>query len=250
MNVSIEIATTCTWFQHRLCWMLSSVLLQRGDVPQITFSLGYPQDNGDPTTEEVVAFFRNQGLAIRELRYPDMEVIQYRGLVRNIQLHNSTADWILFADADMTYSPEFFEDLGRQLESELVGETGLISASRVSLHKDFCKDFFNLWDKHQYPCIVENAGELQDWPVFKQATANVGAGYFQLVNRKHILETYGRYVDPAECNDRSWKDGQKARSDQQFRHMVGSVRKITTLPQYHLNHSRDNEAGEHLTNQR
>ena len=246
----IEICVTTTWFQHRLCWMLSSLLQQVGDVPDIVFSIGYPIDNGDPTTEEVISFFRKQGLHIREIPYDSMETIQYRGLVRNEQLWRSDADWILFADTDMTYSPLFFEDLSKQLRGEdLKDEKCLISASRVSLHKDFCKDFFNKWDKHKYPCVVEKAGVLHDWPVF-QNSRNCGAGYFQLVNREHVMSEFGWYVDPSHCKDRSWEKGQKARSDTQFRSMVGGVRKINTLPQFHLNHERDNEAGYHLTLQR
>tara|TARA_Y100000310_G_C20645198_1_gene796154 strand:+ start:239 stop:928 length:690 start_codon:yes stop_codon:yes gene_type:complete len=229
--------------------MLSSLLQQRGDIPDISFSVGYPENNGDPTTEEVVAFFRKQGLQIKTIPYPDMEVIQFRGLVRNEQLWQSDADWLLFSDTDMTYSPDFFADLAQQLNGELEDEELILSASRVSLHKDFCKDFFNKWDGNKYPCVVENAGELQDWPIF-QIGRSCGAGYFQLVNRECVIDNFGWYVNPDECKDRTWEKGQKARSDIQFRNMVGGIRKIETKPQYHLNHERDNEVGHHLTIQR
>lgn len=250
MVTSIEIAVTCTWFQKRLCWMLSSILQQTGNVPDIIFNVAYPKNNGNPTTEDVCSFFRSKGLNIRELPYPDMETIQYRGLARNDQLKNSTCEWILFADTDMSYSPKFFENLSTQLQGELKDEKRVISASRISLDKEYCKKFFNEIDLLKYPCVVEKSGELQNWPIY-QVSKNCGAGYFQLVNRKNIMENFGGlYVDPEHCADRSWKHGQKARSDQQFRHRIGGVKKIKTLPQYHLNHERDNEVGHHLVIQR
>jgi len=251
MKTSIEIAVSCTWFQHRLCWMLSSILQQVGDIPSITFSVGYPVNNGAPTTESVLDFFEDHGLKIRRLPYDGMDKIQYRGLVRNDQLSASDCDWILFADTDMTYDPRFFEDLGKQLEGSLGKETRVISASRVSLDKEHCKNYFNHQDSHIYPCIVDKAGELASWPIF-QISRNCGAGYFQLVNRKHVMDKCGGiYVDPQQCNDWSWsKKGQKANSDRQFRKLIGGIKRIKTLPQYHLNHERDNEVGFHLEIQR
>jgi hypothetical protein len=251
MSISIEIALTCTWFQKRLCWLMSSICQQEGDVPNLILNIAYPINNGNPTTETVCNFFREKGLKIKELPYDGMEIIQYRGLVRNEQLKQSDCEWILYIDADMTYSPDFFEDLGKQLEGELKDEKGVISASRVSLDKNFCKNFFNKTDINKYPCIIPKAGCLSDWPIF-QISRNCGAGYFQLVNRRYVMENCGGlYVDPEHCNDWSWFDkGQKANSDRQFRQRVGGLKKITTKPQYHLNHERDNEVGTHLTLQR
>ena len=88
------------------------------------------------------------------------------------------------------------------------------------------------------------------WPIY-QISRNVGAGYFQLANVKCIREEHGGiYVDPKKNKDWSWGRMQKANSDRQFRRMMGGVKKIATKPQYHLNHERDNEAGEHLVIQR
>ena len=251
MGTSIDIAVSCTFFQHRLCWMASSLLQQCGDVPDIVLSVAYPRHNGVPSTETVCDFFENQGLKIRRFPYEGMSKIQFRGLVRNDQLQASDCEWMIFADADMTYDPLFFEHLSRQLQGDLKNETRVISARRISLDKDFCKNYFNTQDHHQYPCIVERSGELKSWPIF-QISKSCGAGYFQLVNRQHIMQNCGGlYVDPLNCKDWSWKTkGQKANSDRQFRHRVGGVKHIHTMPQYHLNHERDNEAGVHLEHQR
>jgi hypothetical protein len=251
-NISIEIAVSCTYFQHRLCWMLSSILQQRGDPPHIVFNVAYPKNNGNPTTEEVCSFFRGQGLDMKETVYPDERAIQYRGLVRNRQLKETNATWLLFADADMTYDPMFFDDLGKKLEGELKDEKRVISASRISLAKEYCINYFDVAnDKHKYPCVIEKAGELQDWPVFK-ISRNCGAGYFQLANVENIRKNHGGiYVDPAKCADRAEFDNiHKTSSDRQFRSLLGGLKKIKTLPLQHLNHIRDHEFGHHLTEQR
>lgn len=223
---------------------------QQGDVPKLTFNVGYPQNNGNPTTEDVCTFFRDKGLDVKGLSYPNTDEIQFRGLVRNRQIQGSSADWMLFADTDMTYDPLFFADLGRQLLGDLKNERRVMSAHRVSLEKKHCIDYFNVAnDPHKYPCVIEKAGELQDWPIFK-ISRSCGAGYFQLVNRIYVMEKFGWYVNPAKCNDRSWKIGHKTRSDQQFKRMLGGIKRIQTRPQYHLNHIRDNELGYHTEEQR
>jgi len=252
MSTSITLAVSCTYFQKRLCWMMSSILQQKGDVPHIVFSVAYPQNNGNPTTESVCDFFEGRGLDIRCFPYADERAIQFRGLVRNAQLTAMATDWALFSDSDMVYSPGFFEALGKRLEGDLKDETRCISASRVSLAKDHSKDFFNIHDKTVYPAeIPEVASIVEKWPVF-QISKNCGAGYFQLVNVASVRKNCGGlYVPPEECADRAeFDDIHKTRSDSQFRHRVGGLKWIELPPQFHLNHSRDNEVGHHLTEQR
>jgi hypothetical protein len=251
MNVTIDIVVSCAWFQKRLSWMMSSVLQQQGNIPDITFSVAYPKNNGNPTTESVCNLFKSNGLKIRETVYDTESDMQRRGIVRNKQLKDTDCEWILFADTDMLYSPLFFADLKKQLLTNLKNEKKVISANRVSLDKAFSKNYFNNTDPHEYPCIIQNPHEIvKDWPVFK-ISKNCGAGYFQLVNTQSIMEKGGIYVDPCKCRDYPTVDKfQKAKSDQQFRRMMGGITKIKTMPQYHLNHERDNEEGKHLTIQR
>lgn len=245
---TIEIAVTCTWFQRRLCWMMSSVLQQKGKYPHIRFNVAYPVGNGDPATESVCEFFRKQGLDIKETPYPDQSEIQFRGLVRNRQLMECRAEWILFSDADMTFHPHFFELLPEQME-EHPSSHGMWTYRRTSLDKEFCLDVFKS-DLRKYPCIINNAGRLRAWP--KQCKSkNNAAGYYQLVNVSDIMSRFGCYVDPADCNDRPWdKGGQKAWSDRQFALKVGGYSCLHYLPLYHLNHRRDHVARKHLEIQR
>jgi len=258
MNVNkltIEICVSCTLFQKRLTWMLSSILQQKGNVPNIIFNVAYPKNNGNPTTEKVCKFFGEHGLNVKETIYPDEKSIQFRGLVRNKQLAETTADWILMSDSDMIYDPLFFDDLQKQLINELKNEKRCISATRISLDKPYCKNFFNNnIDTNFYPCVVDNVADIvSKWPVY-QISRSCGAGYFQLANVKNIKENHGGiYVNPNRCKDEAeFESYHKTRSDSQFRHMLGGKVTITTKPQFHLNHERDNEQEEkkHLTLQR
>jgi hypothetical protein len=223
---------------------MSSILQQKGNVPNIIFNVAYPQNNGNPRTEDVCIFFREQGLNVKETIYPDEKSIQFRGIVRNKQLAETSADFVLMSDSDMVYDPLFFEDLQNQLESaELKNETRCISAKRVSLSKEYSKDYFNKIDKNIYPCVVPNVAEfVSKWPIFKISNS-CGAGYFQLANVKNIKENCGGiYVDPKKCADvPEYEKFHKTKSDRQFRQMLGGIKRIKTKPQYHLNHERDNE---------
>ena len=235
--------------------MMSSVMQQQGNVPDITFSVAYPADDGIPTTEEVCAFFKSKGLKIREQRYPDFDSFQFRGIVRNRQLAETNAEWILFSDADMSYSPFFFEDLSQQVEGDLKDETLCITGARISLDKEYCTTYFNKKDDHTYPCVVDRAGELDDWPCRmvrrSKYSRNVGAGYFQLANVAHIRKEHGGlYVPPDHCGDRPLKTGQLIKSDRRFRNILGGIKRIYVKPQFHLNHERDRVDGNHMTNQR
>lgn len=232
--------------------MMSSLIRQKehGHCPDIFFDVAYPRNNGNPSTEEVCYLFKDLGLKIIETQYEGMDEIQFRGLVRNRQIAQCKTEWILFADTDMVYDDDFFDDLGMQLEGELKNEGKVISARRVSLDKDYCKNFFNNEDKNTYPCYIASPAKLcSTWPIY-QVSRNVGAGYFQLASMESIQAHGGIYVDPENNSDWSWNKMQKANSDRQFRKMMGGIRRIKTKPQYHLNHERDNEAGTHLTIQR
>jgi hypothetical protein len=254
MSVTIEIAVSCTWYQKRLCWMMSSILQQKGNIPNIIFNVAYPHNNGNPTTENVCKFFREQGLNVKETVYPDEKSIQFRGLVRNRQLAEMGTDWVLMSDSDMVYDPFFFEDLQNQLENtDLKNETRCISARRISLSKEYSKDYFNKIDQNIYPCIIENVAEfVSKWPIFKISNS-CGAGYFQLANVWNIKKNHnGLYVNPRDCADvPEFEKFHKTKSDKQFRRMLGGTVTIKTKSQYHLNHERDNEEGcKHLTFQR
>ncbi len=251
--MKVEIAISCVWFQRRLCYMLSSIA-QQINPPELIVSVAYLPNNGKPNTESVCALFKSQ-LNIKEVICTPEEM-PYRGMVRNRQLKDSSADWMLLADTDMVYHQLFFNDLQKKLEGDLKNETKCISASRISLDQKFCVDFFNQ-NPERYPLIIPNvADEVAQFPINRGhgrgvgkdgVTRNVGAGYFQLANVENLRKNHNGVYWRAEGRcDPSW--GYK--SDRQFRKMVGGTCPIQTLPQYHLNHERDSDEGKHMENQR
>ena len=254
---SINIAVMCSMYQKRLCWMLSSILQQKGNLPRLVFSVAYPINEGDITTEAVCALFKNHGLDIREQKYPLPKDVNMRGLTRNRQLAETDCEWILWADADHVYSEYFFDDLGRQLEGPLAGmKDKCMTASRHSLDIAHCCNYFNNVDKRQYPCVVDAvAAEVSKWPVWQVSNPIPGAGYFQLANVAHVRNNLdGLFVPEDGCADWPWDSRwSKMKSDRQFRIRMGGLPALVaveTKPQWHINHERDKDVGRHLTIQR
>lgn len=226
----IDLIVACEYFQRRLCWMLSSILQQR-NPPGLTVDIAYAIGNGNPTTEAAVDLFAQQGVDIRST-ICSSEIKGNRGAVRDLQLRQSEADVVLFADCDHVYDPDFFADLAQQLSGPLKDETKCMVSTRISLGKDYCKNYFN--DPNHpwtYPCIIPNVADVvRDWPVYRISPA-MGAGYFQMAWRTATL----KYPH----GDRGWHTS----SDKRFRKQLGGIHKIQTKPQYHLNHERPREEG-------
>ena len=253
--MKIDIAVACVYFQRRLCYMLSS-LSQQINPPEITIDIAYQPNNGSPTTEAVIDFFLNQQLARKEYGVhtyfagtPNLKIRQTlcgdeikgkRGTVRERQLQQSKADWILFGDCDHVYHPDFFNDLATQLAGPFKDDTKCLASTRISLAKDHCKDFFNRTLPGQYPCFIPDAAQtVSTWPVYRISPA-MGAGYFQMANVDRLRRDHGgHYVPPKARRDNGWH----TKSDRYFRQMLGGVARITTKPQYHLNHERPREEG-------
>lgn len=238
--MTIEIAIHCYNYQRRLCWMLSSILQQEGDAPEIVVSISYTEGNGDPTTTDVIKFFKKKGLNIISVPL-DQNQVHNRAIPRNMRAKDTKADWILYADSDMVYSPLFFDDLKKQLEGELKDETRVMGADRHSLDIPFCIKYFEE-DEREYPSVVENVVEIpKDWPKKWISGRKTAAGYFQLANVQAMIEK-GRVLEDGTkegvYSGRQRDRWRLTRSDRQFRVHMGGRRPIIVLPQYHLNHDR------------
>ena len=259
--MKIDIAVACVFFQRRLCWMLSSLVQQTtwnrwgGEQHELTIDIAYQPNNGDPTTEAVLTDFKNRNYIREEFGVHECflgrapikirrtvcgdEIKGARGVVRNRQLAASKADWILFADCDHVYAPDFLDDLAAQLAGPLKDERRCITTTRISLDKDYSKNFFNNTKPGDYPCyILDAAQKVSTWPVFRISPA-MGAGYFQLANVARLRQDHGGLYVPNDWHDKGWNTN----SDKHFRNRLGGVCKIETKPQYHLNHERPREEG-------
>lgn len=231
-KTNLEICIHTYRYQKRLCWMLSSILQQKGETPNIIVNVSYTANDGNPTTFEVCDFFKKQGLNIKETPI-EADAIHNRSLARVKQMNETDSDWILFADSDMVYEHFFFDDLRKQLEGDLANETKCIGGDRVSLDIKFCTDYFNQ-DEKKYPMVIDNVVEIVDkWPIYYVRGKDVAPGYFQLANVKSIRERNIQYG----C---ARKDGlRRYRADRYFRVNMGGICPIKVKKQYHLNHDRD-----------
>lgn len=230
-KITIEICIHCFRYQRRLCWMLSSILQQKGNLPNIVVNISHTDNDGTPTTEEVCKFFRDKGLNIKETKIPQ-EKIHNRAVARNIQIKQTMADYILFADSDMVYDPSFFEDLINQLKTNLKDENRVMGADRFSLNDNFCIKYFEQ-DKNIYPCEILDAALISSkFPVKWISGRHVAAGNFQLANVKFVKEKGSIY------SGRQRDVWRATISDRQFRKRMGGRVPIKTKNMYHLNHDR------------
>ena len=244
----IEVAIQTHYFQHRLCWMLSSIL--QADKPedlQVSVNLAYVAGTGNPTTESVIDMFQKKGLLINSCVYDSTEEFQYRGWVRNRQLDMTVADWIMFADSDMVYPSDFFSEMYRLLNTEKYKDSPhCLYSQRFSTELNPTQ---KLIDKYKYPACIEDAHTLTK-VLPGRLKANVGAGYCQIANVSLLKKNHGYYQKPGKRIDWSWeKKYQKAKSDMHFRKMLG--RQAIKLPvQIHLQHLRDSDFKKHVELQR
>jgi len=233
--MKIEIIMHCHMYQHRMCWMLNSILQQTGDIPELTTSISYLPETGNPTTESCIEFFKNQGLKIISVPINKGEESN-RAIARNLRTKNSKADWLLYVDADMVYSKNFFEELKKKLETDKYkNEKLVIGADRHSLEIQYCVDYFNN-DTRIYPCIIHNvADEVSKWPVWYVKGKRIAPGYFQLASLQAIKEKGGVY---SNINVDRWR---LCTTDRVFRSHMGGRVSIDLPPQYHLNHDRSDD---------
>lgn len=232
-KVTIEICIHCFRYQRRLTWMLSSVLQQKGDIPNIIVNISHTDDDGSPTTEQVCNFFREKGLNIVETPVTKDEVPN-RAIARNKQATATTADWILFADSDMVYSEYFFDDLQKRLKTIYKDVQLVMGADRHSLDDQFCIKYFEEQSDTIYPRVIEDAARIASEFKLKWVTGKgTCPGNFQLISGKVLKEKCG-----GKITDRPKDLWRNTRGDRALRCRVGGRVAIVTMPQYHLNHDR------------
>jgi hypothetical protein len=150
---------------------------------------------------------------------------------------------VLFTDSDMVYETGFFKELVDRLNEEWPKhEDPIFSVGRLSSDVEKAN---HMVDDLPYPCYLVDTNVVS--AICDIPRRNCGAGYFQLI-RKHMLNGY--YIKGTARDRHLFKDGQKARSDIQFRKRFDLKKLNLSKRQWHLNHIRDNEIGEHTEQQR
>jgi hypothetical protein len=237
---SIQVCIQTWGFNKRLCWMLSSILQQTKTNPvgpEVTVNLAYIRHTG---VEEVISFFQAQGLKIAKVVFNSYEEgFSYRGLVRNQQLKACNSDWVLFADSDMVYPPNFFYNVAGVLEGVYKDSPKCLFLQRYSNEEEASEALVNA-EGIVYPCLIEKAYERAS-KLKLRACRNVGAGYCQFANMKLLQDNHGGLYQPENLIlDGPVGTSLKNRSDRNFRITLGAeAMSLTDTPlQIHLQHPR------------
>jgi len=228
--------------------MLSSMMQQ--DLPEdmhISMSVAYVSGTGNPETEAVIDTFRKEGMDVRGVPYPNIDEFQYRGWTRNKQLDECDADWILFADCDMVYPPNFFKVMYEQLNLDKYKDNPhCLHSRRFSTTLDETEALVN---KYKYPCVIpDTCGQIKVLPGKKKS--NIGAGFCQLANVEILKNSkHPWYCVPGKKIDYSYSKYHKTKSDMHFRRRLKSE-KIPLPLQYHAQHVRSNTNKKQIYTQR
>jgi hypothetical protein len=258
--ISITIAIQCEHFQRRLCCMLSSIHNQNDKEKKfhIVTDIAHSINNGKPTTEESIDFFKKLGMDIISRPYDSYDRYQYRGMTRSDQIADCKTDYMLFSDCDMVYHPNLFLYLTDVLveNEEYSNYNGVMTCGRYSQPNHTIEKsniFVNNMFEEDKPKYIENIWDLSNKKLQKKSRRNVGAGYWQLINME-LCDHGGYYVSDRSCRDRGWEGkGQKASSDRQFRKRIGIKKAMPewfSKNQIHLNHNRDSMYQKHIKEQR
>jgi len=263
----IEICSSVHTYERRHCWMLSSILQQKGiDLGRVRICSAYIKDhpNTKPSTGEVLNHFEEisrlgrvvtpvVGIVKDQARfhhvpYEDEKGFMKRGEVRNRHVDEANATWIAFMDADMVLPPDYLATLMEILERPGFREyDGCLYAGRHSTILEPTEDLVDS-DPDRYPCVIPKAWEqASKLPSIRKS--NIGAGYLH-VCRTAWMKERGYYVPPGKAADWDWnRRHSKCKSDAQFRREVGK-KKLPIHRLIHLQHKRDSDFGSHVELQR
>jgi hypothetical protein len=239
--MKIQIALATWGFNKRLCWMMSSVLQQvpfeKLPVPEITFNLAFVRNTG---VEAVKALFESHGLKSSQVIFETYEAgFSYRGLVRNEQLKACEADWVLFADSDMVYPPEYFARVTNALETTHKDSPKCLYMSRWSNQEPEAEALVND-PQFQYPCVIPAAYAKAEHLQLR-GCRNVGAGYCQFANMEQLKKNHnGLYQNVGHAIDGPMGTSLRNRSDRHFRRTLGAEPILIEgcRAQIHLQHPR------------
>lgn len=220
----------CVNYQRRLCWVLSSIVQQIGNTPDICINISTIKNNGNPSTEEIVNYY-SKYLKINMMVYHNVTEVMSRGNVRNKQMAGSDSEWFFFSDCDHVYPRNFFPILKVALENEPIKSYRccLFSPHRETTSVPETEELVKI------PVLyIDNAYEkAKAIPTIQLPFRLVAGGSMQLFHR----DTLGGYYS---------KEGMKRdfgrinyHSDLEVRRRIGVTAEIIDLPpMIHLNHYR------------
>lgn len=251
--MKIELCVLVHNFQKRLCWLLSSIKQQVGDLPDIVISVASLVNQGDPSTEEVIGEFRLRGLNIKHM-ICDRDTIAQRGLTRNRHIleRDIDTDYMFFSDCDHIYEETFFAKL-----KQVIGGPGQLYYSNCSFKKHTIIEETNELVNSFKSLYILNAYKIADTlnanpDIHKR---KIASGSIQIVHVEDIKKIGNTYTGSDHAPDAyMFRDGRKCRSDRGFRWRLRDVgvgsKNLRKLPRrIHLDHNKDTR-GHHIEEQR
>jgi hypothetical protein len=228
-RLNIEFICVCYNFQRRLAWFLSS-LVQQIYKPDITINLAYIRNNGNPCTEELIEFYKKDGINFRPIGFDNLEDIAYRGALRNAQIAVSRSDWLYFYDCDQVLAPDYFDKW-----KNILTDKDYIFHEKLKLFADpketqILIDSTGKWitDAYQKANAIEK---------INLNTRNVAGGGGMMVRRELVYKTTGGlYSNSYKRKDRHFYK-QKTLSDPIFKAKF-KIEGHSVSPIIHLGHCR------------
>ena len=248
----IYFATTCLNFELRHRWQMSSILQQRGKLPLIFVDCAILEGDENPLRFPLNATDPYKcGIGYYQT---DRETFARRALTRTEQIaraREAKADYIYFADCDHIYEPRFFCRLFKYLRTTGKAVTNCIH-SKWQVHTQVAPTNAACEELRDKPILPNAWARAMKLPYMDKPTRAVAAGNMQVCKLDAVYEKTGGVYVPAEKtrDGHLFNQGQRARSDIQFRGRMGGTTSIDLPAQVHLQHRRDKEEGHHLEEQR
>lgn len=235
--MKFEVCSYVFSYQRRYWWMLSSILNQNTFcnriVPNIKVSMDVCHADPFDSWNERIRHEFSTKLDL-DINYHDEDTFKQRSNIRQMNLKNTDADWIIFCDGDLVFEDNFFAHL-QMLCEEYCKVSAAYGMKRLTT--TIGKGNM-LVDSMDYGSAIINPHSiLSETSCSIQGV--VGAGFFQMVNVKYCKDNEIDYLSCGE--DENVFDRTKiwqTRSEIGFRKQLNGVRYLPARGLWHLNHKR------------
>lgn len=249
--MTVEILIFCHFFGRRLCWVLSSLCQQEPHELDIIVNIsGIVKDNGTPSINDVTNFFLGTGLTVKTCLYATREEIAFPSLLKNDQIRNSNADWIMCHSADHVFSPKYFQSVEKAI-NDFPDEMRVMGSGNKTHTDATATDTVleTLFDRTPIYCPDTFGFSSRIKDIDYRVRRGAG-GHFIFRRQACLDQTGGFYATAEQCKDKHlFNQYMNTRSDPGFRNRMNGINKIRLEPLRHLNHIRSKTVGHYVERQ-
>ncbi len=245
---SVELMYYMHNFQRRLCWALSSICQQVGEIPEIVVNIASLPKNGNPCTEDVVDFYRGKGLQIKHtiFREDERDLFARVSNVKTRQITESSCEWLFKPDADHVFSPNFFKEFLQSLIEHQNCPRCMGSRERITTELNATNSVINSTKELYIENVYDKALAIprrpqQKFPRIGNHIAFRKETFMAKCNGTYALRHYDSHL---------FRKGMHSRSDSYFRVRMGQTVLMYWPAYIHLEHIRDKELKYHTEEQR